>query len=124
MKIENLKLRIAPGSLLADTLAAERGHSCPQQCACQGQGTRFKPHRGSDAAADRNVRAPLIGSWLALVLALLGCCSALGQSATGPDVLRATLTNGLSVIIVRNTLAPVVTTVINYRVGSDECPPG
>jgi zinc protease len=40
------------------------------------------------------------------------------------DVLRATLTNGLQVIIVRNTLAPVVTTMVNYRVGSDECPPG
>ena len=39
-------------------------------------------------------------------------------------MLRATLTNGLQVIIVRNTLAPVVTTIINYRVGSDECPAG
>jgi zinc protease len=39
------------------------------------------------------------------------------------DVLRATLTNGLQVIVVRNTLAPVVTTMVNYRVGSDECPP-
>src|SRR6266702_1230646 len=38
------------------------------------------------------------------------------------DVLRATLTNGLQVIIVRNPLAPVVTTMVNYRVGSDECP--
>ena len=41
-----------------------------------------------------------------------------------PDVLRATLSNGLRVVIVRNPLAPVVTTVINYRVGSDECPAG
>jgi len=41
-----------------------------------------------------------------------------------PDVLRATLTNGLQVIIVRNTLAPVVTTMVNYRVGSDEAPAG
>jgi zinc protease len=40
------------------------------------------------------------------------------------DVLRDTLTNGLQVIIVRNTLAPVVTTMVNYRVGSDEAPAG
>src|SRR5476649_1019688 len=40
------------------------------------------------------------------------------------DVLRDTLTNGLQVIIVRNTLAPVVTTMVNYRVGSDEAPDG
>ena len=40
------------------------------------------------------------------------------------DVLKATLTNGLQVIVVRNTLAPVVTTMVNYRVGSDECPAG
>ena len=40
------------------------------------------------------------------------------------DVLRDTLGNGLQVIIVRNTLAPVVTTMVNYRVGSDETPPG
>jgi len=40
------------------------------------------------------------------------------------NVLRATLTNGLQVIIVRNTLAPVVTTMVNYRVGSDEAPAG
>jgi zinc protease len=40
------------------------------------------------------------------------------------DVLRATLSNGLQVIIVRNTLAPVVTTMVNYRVGSDETPAG
>ncbi len=40
------------------------------------------------------------------------------------DVLRATLKNGLQVIIVRNTLAPVVTTEINYLVGSNEAPKG
>jgi zinc protease len=40
------------------------------------------------------------------------------------DVLRATLSNGLRVIIVRNPLAAVLTTIVNYRVGSDECPEG
>jgi zinc protease len=40
------------------------------------------------------------------------------------DVLRATLDNGLRVIIVRNTLAPVVSTAVNYMVGSDEAPDG
>ena len=40
------------------------------------------------------------------------------------DVLRATLANGLRVVIVRNTLAPVVTTVMNYKAGSDQTPEG
>jgi zinc protease len=39
-------------------------------------------------------------------------------------VLKATLTNGLRVIIVRNTLAPVAATAVNYLVGSDEAPAG
>jgi len=41
-----------------------------------------------------------------------------------PDVLRATLANGLRVIIVRNALAPVAATAVNYLVGSNESPPG
>jgi len=49
---------------------------------------------------------------------------ALPASLGAQEVLRDTLGNGLQVIIVRNTLAPVVTTMVNYRVGSDECPPG
>jgi zinc protease len=40
------------------------------------------------------------------------------------EVVRATLDNGLRVIVVRNTLAPVVTTSVNYLAGSDEAPPG
>ncbi len=43
-----------------------------------------------------------------------------------PDtgVLRATLSNGLRVIIVHNALAPVAATAVNYLVGSDEAPSG
>lgn len=40
------------------------------------------------------------------------------------DVTRATLGNGLRVVIVRDTLAPVVTTEMNYLAGSDEAPDG
>ncbi|HHQ47739.1 MAG TPA: insulinase family protein, partial [Acidobacteria bacterium] len=45
-------------------------------------------------------------------------------SSPGGDVLRATLPNGLRVVIVRNRLAPVATTIVNYMVGSNEAPAG
>lgn len=41
-----------------------------------------------------------------------------------PGIVRATLPNGLRVVIVRNTIAPVVATAVNYLVGSDEAPAG
>jgi len=47
-----------------------------------------------------------------------------GDAGPGGDVLRATLPNGLRVVIVRNPIAPVVTTVVNYLVGSNEAPRG
>ena len=40
------------------------------------------------------------------------------------NVLRATLDNGLRVIIVKNTLSPVVATSVNYLVGSNDTPEG
>ena len=46
------------------------------------------------------------------------------EENSGEEVLRATLDNGLRVVIVRNTLAPVITTIVNYLVGSDEAPEG
>jgi zinc protease len=44
-----------------------------------------------------------------------------GSSESG--VLKATLRNGLQVVIVRNTLAPVVSTDLTYLVGSRDDPP-
>ncbi len=40
------------------------------------------------------------------------------------EVLRSTLKNGLKVVIVKDPIAPVVTTEINYLVGSNEAPKG
>jgi len=63
-------------------------------------------------------------------LTLLGAAAAAARPPTGPppepegNVLRATLANGLRVVIVRNTLAPVVSTSVNYLAGSDEAPAG
>ena len=48
-----------------------------------------------------------------------------GQKGKGEDVVvRTTLDNGLKVVIVRIPLAPVVSTVVNYLVGSNEAPEG
>jgi zinc protease len=43
-------------------------------------------------------------------------------SSSSAGVLKATLRNGLSVVIVRNTLAPVVSTDLSYLVGSRDDP--
>ena len=57
-------------------------------------------------------------------LALAAVAVPLSAAAADGEVLRATLENGLRVVVVRNSLAPVVTTSVNYLVGSDEAPPG
>src|SRR6266566_32414 len=61
---------------------------------------------------------------LLILAVLLNYVSGRAQAATEADVTRATLKNGLRVVIVRNTLAPVATTMINYLVGSNEAPDG
>ncbi len=60
---------------------------------------------------------------LALAAALFMPARVTAATST-ENVLRATLSNGLRVVIVRNALAPVVTTEMNYLVGSDEAPEG
>ncbi len=57
---------------------------------------------------------------------LLAAALAAGQAmaAGAPTVTRATLGNGLRVVIVRDTLAPVVSVQTNYLVGSAEAPKG
>ena len=63
-----------------------------------------------------------------IIVVLLGLTSgiseAVGNKNTEETVTRATLANGLQVVIVRNPIAPVVATVVNYKVGSNEAPVG
>lgn len=64
-----------------------------------------------------------IGGTLGLMLAASASAAPQdGSSANG--VLKATLRNGLQVVIVRNTLAPVASTDLTYLVGSRDDPPG
>jgi zinc protease len=56
----------------------------------------------------------------ALAVATIAFASPVASRAAGVDVTRAVLANGLQVVVVHNPLAPVVTTMINYRAGSDD----
>jgi zinc protease len=53
-----------------------------------------------------------------------GAVAAAPQAAAGAADLEATLDNGMRVVIVRNSLAPVVTVEMNFRVGGNETPAG
>ncbi|MBV9439746.1 MAG: insulinase family protein, partial [Candidatus Eremiobacteraeota bacterium] len=58
------------------------------------------------------------------VLLARGAPQAQPSTAVASDVTTATLANGLRVVIVRSTLAPVVATEMTYLVGSRDDPPG
>jgi zinc protease len=60
----------------------------------------------------------------AFALVETGVLAPEARAAQDSGVLRATLRNGLRVIIVRNSLAPVAATSVNYLVGSNEVPDG
>ncbi|HUB18725.1 MAG TPA: pitrilysin family protein [Acidobacteriaceae bacterium] len=60
---------------------------------------------------------------LALPVVLAVVAAPLLRAAEEPPT-RATLPNGMRVVIIRNTLAPVVTVEANFIVGADETPEG
>jgi zinc protease len=66
------------------------------------------------------IKGLLAGATAAAILT----CAVPAASAPDSDVVRATLDNGLRVIVVRNTLAPIATEIINYLVGSSDTPAG
>lgn len=59
-----------------------------------------------------------------LALLAASAAGAFAQSTPQNNVTRATLPNGMRVVIIRNTLAPVATVEANYLVGGDETPEG
>ncbi len=61
---------------------------------------------------------------LGLIFTIVILVMSLIVPARAAEITRSTLQNGLRVVIVRNTLAPVVAVQLNYLVGSVESPPG
>jgi zinc protease len=74
--------------------------------------------------AGRPARAGKVFLWTAALLIQLLLLWSCAQKPPEPGVVRATLDNGLRVVIVPNPLAPVATVVMNYLAGSNEAPPG
>jgi zinc protease len=58
----------------------------------------------------------------ALLALLIPIAAPVARAAEAPT--RATLANGMKVVIIRNTLAPVVTVEANFMVGGNETPDG
>lgn len=85
--------------------------------------------KGNDGRRPSGRALGSVLAWIFFWILLWTVPAALAATNTNPAArkqseLRATLENGLRVVIVRNPLAPVVTTVVNYLVGSNEAPDG
>jgi len=65
-----------------------------------------------------------LAALLLVPLVFLNLLQGPARAATESEITRATLKNGLRVVIVHNPLAPVVTMEINYLVGSNQAPDG
>src|SRR6185312_13018441 len=70
------------------------------------------------------MRAPLISALAICLAAWASQSHAAAAGSLGTQVARETLANGLRVVVVRDPLAPVVATSVNYLVGGDETPKG
>jgi zinc protease len=89
--------------------------------------SRFAHLRTFGRSLRRRRRALAAALLLALTVSIAGRAPAAttpAASASGGDVLEATLRNGLRVVIVRNTIAPAVSTELTYLVGSRDDPAG
>ena len=58
------------------------------------------------------------------VVMFLGLTPIILAAKVNDDVTRATLKNGLRVVVIRDSLAPVVSVYLNFLAGGDETPPG
>src|ERR1700744_6066755 len=67
----------------------------------------------------------LMGAKVAAAMVLFAAVTAASASAPEANgVTRETLRNGLRVVVIRNTLAPVVTVEMNFMVGGNGTPVG
>ena len=96
----------------ARLVVATRPESSPKKFPCLGRETekvRVKSKR----------IFPLL-----LLLAVIAACFPASFAQTQAQIVRATLPNGMRVVIIPNKLAPVVTVEANFLVGGNETPAG